>query len=45
MDTIIVYVDEASYALRMLPPLLAVGQARAPTRWIVLACAVRAIRS
>jgi hypothetical protein len=44
MNTIIVYVDEASYALRILTPMLATGPARAPTRWIVLACAPRLSR-
>jgi hypothetical protein len=41
MDTTIVYVDEAAHALGMLAPLLQTGQARAPTRWIVVGCAPR----
>ncbi|HQR99344.1 MULTISPECIES: hypothetical protein [unclassified Polaromonas] len=41
MDTTIVYVDEAAHALDMLAPLLQPGQARAPTRWIVVGCAPR----
>ena len=41
MDTTIVYVDEAAHALDMLAPLLQSGQARAPTRWIVVGCAPR----
>ena len=41
MDTTIVYVDEAAHALGMLAPLLQSGQARAPTRWIVVGCAPR----
>jgi hypothetical protein len=41
MDTMIVYVDESSYALKMLTPMLASGQTRTPTRWIVVGCAPR----
>lgn len=41
MDTMIVYVDEATYALRMLTPMLASDRARTPTRWIVVGCAPR----
>ncbi|MDO9112739.1 MAG: hypothetical protein Q7U63_02980 [Polaromonas sp.] len=41
MDTTIVYVDEAAHALGMLAPLLQSGQARTPTRWIVVGCAPR----
>jgi hypothetical protein len=44
MDTIIVYIDEASYALRMLTPMLSGGRDRSPTRWIVVACAPRMSR-
>jgi hypothetical protein len=44
MDTIIVYLDEASYALRMLTPMLSCGRERSPTRWIVVACAPRMSR-
>lgn len=39
MDTMIVYVDEATYAVRMLTPMLSSGQSRVPTRWIVVGCA------
>lgn len=41
MDTMIVYVDEAAYALKMLTPMVAPGQTRTPTRWIVVGCAPR----
>ncbi len=41
MDTMIVYNDEAAYALKMLTPLLPSGPARTPTRWIVVGCAPR----
>jgi len=41
MDNIIVYVDDASYALQMLQPMLPTGDARGPTRWIVVGCAPR----
>ncbi len=41
MDNIIVYVDDAAYALHMLQPMLAAGDARTPTRWIVVGCAPR----
>jgi hypothetical protein len=41
MDNVIVFLDEAAYALAALPPLLAAGSARAPVRWIVVGCAPR----
>ena len=41
MDTMIVYVDEATYALKMLTPMVSAGQERTPTRWIVVGCAPR----
>lgn len=41
MDNIIVYVDDAGYALQMLQPMLSSGSARTPTRWIVVGCAPR----
>jgi len=41
MDNIIVYVDDAGYALHMLQPMLPEGNARNPTRWILVACAPR----
>ena len=41
MDNLIVYVDEAAYALTMLTPMLPVGQSRSPVRWIVVGCAPR----
>jgi hypothetical protein len=41
MDTMIVYVDDASYALKMLTPLLAPSATRSATRWVVVACPPR----
>ncbi|MDP2819832.1 MAG: hypothetical protein Q8O29_16480 [Polaromonas sp.] len=41
MDNMIVYIDEAAYALTMLPPMLPAGQGRTPIRWIVVGCAPR----
>eukprot|EP01031_Cornospumella_fuschlensis_P001461 gene1461-1824_t len=41
MDNIIVYVDDASYALQMLEPMRMDGIARNPARWIVVGCAPR----
>ena len=34
MDNMIVYMDEAAYALKMLTPMIQSGEARTPTRWI-----------
>jgi len=41
MDNLIVYVDDAAYALQMLQPMLPSGASRSPTRWIVVGCAPR----
>ncbi|MES2402346.1 MAG: hypothetical protein V4573_20300 [Pseudomonadota bacterium] len=41
MDNIIVYVDDASYALQMLEPMRTDSAARNPARWIVVGCAPR----
>lgn len=41
MDNMIVYIDEAAYALKMLTPMLPSDQARPPTRWIIVGCAPR----
>jgi hypothetical protein len=41
MDNIIVYVDDAAYAKQLLQPMLTPGDARSPTRWIVVGCAPR----
>ena len=38
METMIVYVDDAIYARKMLLPLLPSGDAQHATRWIVMAC-------
>ena len=45
MNNLIVYLDEAAYAMRMLTPLLASGVTRTPTRWIVVGCAPRITHS
>ncbi len=44
MDNLIVYVDDAAYALQMLQPMLPSGASRSPTRWIVVGCAPRMTR-
>ena len=41
MDNIIVYVDDAAYAVQMLQPMLLTGGARSPVRWLVVGCAPR----
>lgn len=41
MDNMIVYIDEAAYAMKMLTPMLPSGETRTPTRWIVVGCAPR----
>ena len=41
MDNIIVYIDDAAYAMQMLQPMLPAGGQRDPTRWIVVGCAPR----
>ena len=41
MENIIVYVDDAGYALQMLQPMLPAGRSPLPTRWIVVGCAPR----
>ncbi len=38
METMIVYVDDATYARKILLPLLPAGNAPHATRWIVVAC-------
>ncbi len=40
MDRVIVYVDDAAYALQILAPLLA-RESAASTRWVLVACAPR----
>ncbi len=44
MDTIIAYVDDAAYALRMITPLLANAPTAPPVRWILVGCAPRLSR-
>ncbi len=44
MDTIIAYVDDAAYALRIITPLLPHGQTAKPVRWILVGCAPRLSR-
>ena len=41
MDNIIVYMDDSAYALKMLTPMIQSGEARKPTRWILVGCAPR----
>lgn len=41
MDNLIVYFDDAAYALQMLQPMLQTGGPQAPTRWILVGCAPR----
>ena len=41
MENIIVYVDDAGYALQLLQPMLPAGRSAQPTRWIVVGCAPR----
>lgn len=38
MQTMIVYVDDATYARKMLLPLLPTGDVQHATRWVVVAC-------
>jgi hypothetical protein len=44
METMIVYVDDAVYALRMLTPMVALDRQRLPTRWVVVCCPPRMSR-
>ena len=39
MDNIVVYVDDAEYALQMVQPMLSADASRSPSRWIVVGCA------
>lgn len=41
MNNIIVYVDDAAYALQILQPMQATGSANGPVRWIMVGCAPR----
>ena len=41
MENIIVYVDDAGYALQLLQPMLPASRSALPTRWIVVGCAPR----
>ena len=41
MNNIIVYVDDAAYALQMLQPMRRADSVNAPVRWIVVGCAPR----
>ena len=45
MNNVIVYLDEAAYAMQMLTPLLVSGETRTPTRWILVGCAPRITHS
>lgn len=44
MDTLIVYIDESAHALKMLTPMLSHDTARAPMRWVLVACTPRVTR-
>lgn len=44
MDTLIVYIDESAHALKLLTPMLPPDTARAPIRWILVACTPRVTR-
>ena len=44
MDNIIVYVDDASYGLQLLQPMLQRTGSGAPARWIVVGCPPRMTR-
>lgn len=44
MDTLIVYIDESAHALKMLTPMLSPDTARAPMRWVLVACTPRVTR-
>ena len=41
MNNIIVYVDDAAYALQILQPMRGADSASGPVRWIVVGCAPR----
>ena len=40
METIIVYIDDADYAIKLLEPMLP-QQSSNPTRWVLVGCAPR----
>lgn len=41
MENIIVYVDDAGYALQLLQPMMPADRSAQPTRWIIVGCAPR----
>lgn len=43
METIIVYIDDADYAMQLLAPMLP-ESAETPTRWVLVGCAPRITR-
>lgn len=43
METIIVYIDDADYAIKLLEPMLP-QQSSNPTRWVLVGCAPRVTR-
>jgi len=43
METIIVYIDDADYAIKLLEPMLP-QQTNSPTRWVLVGCAPRITR-
>ena len=43
METIIVFIDDAEYAIKLLQPMLP-EQIHSPTRWVLVGCAPRVTR-
>jgi len=43
METIIVFIDDANYAIKLLQPMLP-QQIHGPTRWVLVGCAPRVTR-
>lgn len=43
METIIVFIDDADYAIKLLQPMLP-QQTHSPTRWVLVGCAPRVTR-
>lgn len=43
METIIVFIDDADHAIKLLQPMLP-PQAHSPTRWVLIGCAPRVTR-
>lgn len=43
METVIVFIDDADYAIKLLEPMLP-QQTHSPTRWVLVGCAPRVTR-